>query len=190
MPVGITYSTVRVEIHDARLFAPGGPVYQWAVEVRRDLRVAAKGLAPPTRSMSKWGHKGTGNLREAIRADVYQIGTEQLGIDLYVDEAQAYYAKYVLNGTAYQGTRYIYSTGGWANKKVIDEWYRKGLHKTGPFPVGLAMGPLPPGPGGTFPFHFKVRGQKANPFITDAYWLISRRRRELPRIDFARRGGF
>ena len=85
--------------------------------------------------------------------------------------------------------RYIYSTQGWANKGVIDSWYRKGEQKFGPHPGGrLAMGRVPPGPGGAQPFLYRVKGQRANPFLQDAYGLVQRRHRALPPKRFSRLG--
>jgi len=184
MTLHVTYTTTRIVITDDRLFLPGGDVHEWTQGVKNELLAAARSYAPPGRSMSKHGHNlvATGRLLEAIRANVFQSTTETLGIDLYVDEQAAPYAKYVLGGTAAQGQRFIYSTEGWKDKAVIDSWYRKRQIKgvRALAGLGLIMGPLPPGPGGFHPFHLRVKGQRANPFISDAYTLVRRRHRSLP----------
>ena len=50
------------------------------------------------------------------------------------------------------------------------------------------MGRVPPGPGGAQPFLYRVKGQRANPFLQDAYGLVQRRHRALPPKRFSRLG--
>ena len=99
-------------------------------KTKNELVLAAQHFCPPQRSMSVHGHNlvATGQLLESIFGDVYQVGPEQIGFGF---GARAPQAKYVLKGTGAQGMRYIYSTQGWANKGVIDSWYRKGDRSSG-----------------------------------------------------------
>lgn len=173
-----------IEIHHEILFQKGHDVHDWADTVGRELKMSALEYAPPRRSRSLHGHKGTGALAASIGSEVTLVDPDMLSIMLYVD---ADHAKYVLGGTARNGTGYIYSTAGYANRALVTRLLRRkntkksawAMHEKGDLPRGLFMR-LPPGPGGTKRYHLRVRGQVKNPFMSDAYYVTRLRHSALP----------
>lgn len=167
-----TTRITAIEIHDAKLFAPSGIVYNWARKITTEVKVAAQSKAPPSRSKAKWGTKATGELQRGIKGRVDKAGPKVLDM---VIESTAPHTKYVHGGTAYQGQRYIYSTLGWANKAFVDEVLASGEVAVGEEFKGLFMRLPPPGPR----FLMRVRGQKRNPFLTDGYNEVAKVHRAL-----------
>lgn len=172
-----------LEIHDAKLFAPTGIVYQWARKISKELRVAAQGFAPPNRSHARWNGISTGRLQRGISAKASAVAPKVIDITL---NSSAKHTMHVHGGTAHQGFRYIYSNLGWANKAFVDELANEFAQGGGGLSAddlqslaGLYMR-LPPGPGGRF--HLRVRGQRANPFLVDGYNLVAKSHRSLKGI--------
>lgn len=164
-----------IEIHDAKLFAPTGIVYNWSRRVTREVKEASQTFAPPSRSRARWGSKATGKLKRSIKGRVESRGPKVL--DMIV-EVGVYYGKWVHGGTGRNGTRFIYSTLGAANKQFIAEVIRdQAYYRTAEFP-GLYMKLPPPGP----KFLLRVRGQRANPFLVDGYNLVSKTHQSLKPI--------
>lgn len=161
-----------IEIHDARLFAPKGIVYNWARGVTREVKEAAQGFAPPSRSRARWGTRATGKLKRSISGRVEKRGPKVLDM---IIEAKAPYAKWVHGGTGRNGTRFIYSTLGAANKAFIAEILRGNESFIGEDLSGLYMKLPPPGP----KYVLRVRGQRANPFLVDGFNLVSKKHRSL-----------
>lgn len=175
-----------IEVHGAQLFAPGGDVHQWCTTVADELKVQAIAFAPPRRSMSRRGHVGSGALAASIRSGVHMIGPETLDIEVGAGPVfrtrgggeKRDYTKFVLAGTAYQGYRYIYSTVGWENKAEIDLIMRRILSSRIKFGKGERdrwYMKLPDGK-----FVLRVHGQRKNPFLSDAYYAVSRIHSALP----------
>jgi hypothetical protein len=163
-----------IEIHDARLFVPGGDAYDWVKGVTRETKTAAKALAPPHRSFARWPRSGTGELNRSIYGRVTSRGkilNAEIG-------ASADHAVYVLGGTAFQGQRFIYSRLGWVNKSRVDaiaEGIRRQVRGGAQIErggdrirKGWAMGVRPGAGFGKSP-RLRVKGQIANPFLTDGY---------------------
>ena len=176
-----------ITVHGAQLFAPGGDVNQWCHGVARELEGAAIRFCPPNRSMSRRGHVGTGQLLGTIRSGVNTEAPEVLSIEVGAGPAfrqarrgaKKDYTKFVLGGTAYQGYRYIYSTVGWQNKAEIDLIMRRVLTSRIRFEKGSRDNwymKLPDG------FALRVHGQKKNPFLSDAYYAVSRIHSALPHL--------
>lgn len=169
--VSFTYIEFDVaEIHDEVLFAPGGDIYEWTHDVASELQGAARRGAPPLRSHSRWGHRGTGRLAAGI------TGRATTGITKTVDivlNSSAPYTMYVHGGT--RGP--IYSNLGWLNRITVDSLVEHGDTKFKPpaSMTGLFMS-LPPsaGAGGSHRFHMVVSGQAPNPFLARAFNQIAR----------------
>ena len=173
----------EVSIHsDHLLYLPGGDVWEWCEGVANELKTTARAFCPPNRSYSKWGHKGTGATLASIKSGVVPTGAERLTITLSADSPGA---PYLIGGTALDGAGWIYSDAGWIMRKKIASVSRRksslatkaaqaefaGLHMT-----------LPPGKG---PIRqLRVRGQKKNPFITDAYDSVRYHHSALPELAF------
>lgn len=177
-----------IEVNGSRLFMPGGDVNNWCHEVGTELRLAAIRFCPPNRSMSRRGHVATGKLAATIAADVSIEAPEVLSISLgagpvFREERggrKRNYTPFVLGGTAYQGYRYIYSTVGWENKAEIDLIMRRIAFNRRRFGKGERDGWYMKLPGGQFAL--RVHGQRKNPFLSDAYHLVSRTHSALPRV--------
>jgi len=184
MPVGVLGPIL---IDGSRLFIPGGDVHQWCTRVADEMKTAAVGFAPPNRSMSRRGHVGSGKLAASIRSGVTIEAPEILSIELTAGPVfrdarggiKKDYTEFVLQGTAYQGYRYIYSTVGWQNKREIDLIMRRVLLSRVRFEKGSRdrwYMKLPDG------FALRVHGQRKNPFLSDAYYATRRLHSALPRL--------
>jgi hypothetical protein len=177
-----------IVIESAPLFVPkSGDVWQWCEQVSRRLKLFAKANAPPNRTMSRTGRNyATGALQAGIGSKVVIVGPKQLDVWLW---SRGEHMTYVLGGTANQGRNYIYSRLGYANRKEISSWFRQrqlGGIRGAEF-QGLTMGPLSPRyPGNAF--QLRVHGQKANPYLQDAYVETQRFHSSLPAKRFARSG--
>lgn len=194
MTVGFTDVTVNVD--STVLFVPGGDVNDWCVKVMSFMAINARRYAPPSRSNARWPRASTGNLQRSIRGRVYMGGTRTVNMSL---TASAPYVAYVHDGTAYQGYRYIYTTLGWLSKAQIDSRFRRmfsadrnasGQFVSRPDEQGWWM-PISPGhtpfagpAGHATNYKLRVRGQAANPFLTDAYVTTARRFSSLPKKRF------
>jgi hypothetical protein len=183
----VQFELQQIVINSAPLFVPPrGDVWQWCEGIKRELKKFAVAFAPPNRSRAARGRiYATGDLVRQIDSAVTIEGAERLDIWVW---SGGPHAKYVLGGTASQGTRYIYSTAGYANRKVIAQWFKQrqigGIRET--IGQGLVMGPLPPGPGNAY--QLRVHGQVANPYLQDAYTVVQSGHRSLPPKRFQRSG--
>jgi hypothetical protein len=126
--------------------------------------------------MARRGEWATGALLASIDSAVEQEDLHSLNIWLWTTSP---HAKYVLEGTAFQGNRYIYTTHGWANKTVVDGWIRHRQFTMDRGQHGFVM----PVRG---KMYLRVHGQRANPFLSDAYASVQRKSRSLPRLMFKR----
>src|SRR5215467_5348298 len=119
--VDFVTEVVAVEVHPSTLFNKGHEVYDWCHDINRQMEVATKALAPVGRSREYRGPKAPahagGELRRKICASMRRLGPEQIEMTI---TSGAPYTKFVHGGTAFQGTRYIYSTAGWRNKRAVD----------------------------------------------------------------------
>ena len=162
--------------HPDPLFAPGGDVSRWSAQITREVKMAARLLAPPIRSTSKYGRRSSGAMRKSITGKSRRRGRLLMSGDVSVN---VYYAKWVLGGTAHQGRRYIYSTAGWANKAEVDAMAnrvaRGGKAHEDDIERGLYMRLPLTGYGGKRAYHLRVHGQRANPFLTDGYNVVAHR---------------
>lgn len=163
------------------LFVPGGDVYDWVEKRTNGVGRKARELCPPGRSMRRptTRYVSTGALRRSIRTTTkvegtrLDVGTISVGP---VDQGGGNYVEHVLGGTAYQGHRYIYSHRGYAHKAIIDSVIsRRGVSALGrvapaDLPVAWAMRFRTDGGR-----HWRVHGQRSNPFLTDAWNAIARR---------------
>jgi hypothetical protein len=183
----VYFSDMQVVVDSASLFMdpPNQDVLEWTNTVARELKAKAVLYCPPNRRNlrvgSYQGRTSSGALRNSISTFVYNYGdVHVLSIDLSADTD---YALFVHEGTAFQGQRYIYSNKGFAQKAAIDRAYQRG-EKLGKGFKGLRMGPLPAlGPYSNY--QLRVHGQKANPFLTDAYTAVRRVHTGLPAKRFA-----
>src|SRR5262245_21815746 len=117
---GVQITTTSIVIHSEELFRPPtGDVWTWCETIGGRLSQEAKAHAPPKRSFSRWGGWATGRMQAGIGATADAIGAKNIEIVCW---SAAPYSKYVLKGTAHNGRRYIYTTLGWANRAVVDEW--------------------------------------------------------------------
>jgi hypothetical protein len=178
---------VITDMHPETLWEPGHEIYDWAEEIRRDLEVLTKGVAPggafgEKYSTARYPRIGTGRLNAGISASMTRTGPQS--IDMAVTSS-APYTMYVHGGTAYQRGGYIYSNLGWANKATIDALMAARLSRpkisTNRFETGQRIGSviparmrglfmsLPPGGGQYWRYHMRVRGQRANPFLIRGY---------------------
>lgn len=179
----VVYTSTAVQINSAQLFAPTGDVGQWAGRIATQLRMTAKGYAPPRRSFARHGTWATGRMQRGIEGRAYWDGRKDYDIIL---SSSAPYTKYVHQGTASQGKNYIYTSKGYANRKVIAEWIKNKQLNFEKGEKGLVM------PVTRVPFkgalYLRVKGQKANPFLTDAYYTVQSKHRSLPKLEFKRYG--
>jgi hypothetical protein len=173
----------EVVIHsEDLLFMPGGDVWEWCEGIADELKTTARAYCPPNRSYSKWRHKGTGATLASIKSGVVPSGPERLTINLSADSDGA---PYLIGGTAMDGAGWIYSDAGWIFRKKIASVSRRrsslstkkaqqefaGLHMTLPRGIGPVL-------------QLRVRGQRKNPFITDAYDSVRYHHDALPELAF------
>lgn len=209
MPVTLTTRTGFVQVNSDPLWAQGGDVATWAEVVTREMVTWATKYCPPNRQTGREVYKllrkvqSTGALLASIEAGIDRIGRRQIAGAVAagaVNDRGINYAKYVLEGTMNQGrSGYIYTTKGYGMKGDIDHWVNSGFFEFGPNEKGLTMN-LPvasglfltsdaradPGTHHRNNLIMRVRGQKANPFLTDAYIKTALRHSALPRKRFKR----
>lgn len=178
MPVSVGYTTNRIVVNSGEVFEQGGAVHQWASGVSRDMERRAIALAPPARSHARWGTWATGKLAAAMYREIYESGPGRF-VNFEVGNRSPH-AKYVHDGTAYQGTRYIYTNLGWANKQLVDSWVKSKFFEGTSDDAGMWM-PVTRVPGITLYF-LRVHGQRANPFLQDAYAVTRQFHSGLPKI--------
>src|SRR5262245_8272578 len=175
----LTFVDVRLVVDSTRLFVPGGDVYQWSVKVSQEIKSLAITYAPPTRSHARRGSFSHGHLRSTIRKSTRTAGPRQVTFEVSAHAVNARgqrYDQFVHEGTAYQGYRYIYSDAGWAEKPLVDSYVRYGLYRLAASEWWM---PIPP-----IGYALRVHGQRANPFITDAYTDTTRIHDALPKKRF------
>lgn len=190
-------SEIWIEIHSAFLFEPGGDVWEWCDDRAGDISYWASVYCPPTRSMARRRRPSTSFLVNSIYYQTYPTGPKMIGFDV---GATAPYAIYVHEGTANQGNNYIYTKAGFAQKGVVDKWIKSGRYrdaKSGNWLVlpGFSLLPTTKLEKGTTPFPswnyvLRVRGQRANPFLSDAYSTVARDHPALPRMRAHKHGMF
>jgi len=209
MPISLTVQTGFVQVNSDPIWGPGDDVAVWVEAVTREMVTWAMKFCPPNRSAGREQYKllrkgqSTGQLLSSIEAGIDRLGTRQWGGAVAagaVNSQGANYAKYVLEGTMNQGRAgYIYTTEGFAQKAAVDEAVERGFFEFMAGESGLVMN-LPPAPGlfltsdkradpGTkheVNLIMRVRGQKANPFLTDAYIKTAMRHSGLPKKRFRR----
>lgn len=177
MPVTVSYSTERIIVNTQEVFAQGGAVHIWATGVSKELEKVTGDLMPPNRTEARWGTWATGRLRASLYREVFALPpAHEVQFEVGV---RAPYAKYVHDGTGHGGQRFIYTHQGWANKNLVDSWVRQGFFEGSDADQGMWM-PVTRVPGLTRYF-LRVRGQKANPFLDDAYRVVRYRHPGLPR---------
>jgi len=167
-----------IELHTQVLFLPGGSVREWSRVVTKEIETAAKAKAPPFRSYARWPSRATGRLNRSIRGRLNRTTVRILRADVYV---RVPYAKYVLGGTANNGTGLIYSTAGYGARGEISDHME--------FLVDLAMQgenygqeqlrddpDIPDDWWMRTPWGPKlvVSGQRKNPFLRDGYNEVAR----------------
>lgn len=200
MAITLTLERAKVQVNSDPLWTDTGQVNAWVEGVGRELYGWSVKYCPPNRTSSRkydFLRKGqsTGILLASIRQQTARVGDRKIWAAV---SAGAPHAKYVLEGTVNQGrSGYIYTTKGFFNKGLIDSWIDDGIFEFGKGESGLVMW-LPPAPGleslsGLIPgtrhqnnLFMRVRGQKANPFLTDAYTEVQRRHAALPSKRFKR----
>lgn len=203
MPVTLTMQRGVVLVNSDPLWGTGGDVNVWATSVTEQMLLWAEKFCPPNRSAGREQYallrktQSTGILLASIRGETRRIGNRQIS---GVVAAGAPHAKYVLEGTVNQGrSGYIYTTEGFARKAEVDHFVENRFFEFGKGEKGLVMW-LPPAPGlflttnrradpGTQHRNnlaMRVRGQKANPFLTDAYVRTAREHPSLPSKRFKR----
>lgn len=161
MPVAVLSKTV---IFDAPLYVPGGMVNRWVSGVAAEFKRYAVAEAPIRE----------GTLKRGIRASRgRQVGRRRVEANI---ASTAPHSLFVIEGTAYQGRRYIYSRLGWANKEAVDRVARsvRAGDKAGVHP-GWYMTLPPPGKR----FHLRVHGQRRNNFMFRAWDLTAARHSSL-----------
>ena len=171
-------TTTALEVDTGVLFQQGGSVHRWGRDVKNELTEHVHGFAPPRHSEARHGTWARGHLQASIYGQLSVIeATRFIAIDV---GARVPYAKYVHNGTGANGTRYIYTDRGWANKDVVDSWIRGRQFAASSDEAGMYM------PITRIPFKtryvLRVRGQKRNPFIQKAYYLTRLNHDSLPRL--------
>jgi hypothetical protein len=182
-----------VDIHPEELWEPGHIVYDWCVEIGRELKVATRAFTPHDgkNSEARWPRTSTGRLLASVYTIGHRTGPESYNLEF---GAGMHYAAWVHGGTAFQRGGYIYSNLGYANRAFIDAnvgaWktgnqegqrYDLGSGKYGilPIPRGMFLS-LPPGGGHSRRYHLRVRGQRANPFLVKAWRTVHFRHEGLP----------
>lgn len=172
-----------ITVDSTQLFVPSGDVYDWVEKVCRQVQREARELCPPGRSRrrptTRYVNKNVlrGSIRSRTRAAGRRLDAGFVSVGP-ADQGGGDYTDFVLGGTAYQGTRYIYSHRGFANKAIIDAVIsRRGVRVMG---LG-SVGPKDLQGNWVMRFrtdggrHFRVHGQKRNPFLFLAYNRIARR---------------
>jgi hypothetical protein len=165
MAGGITFDSelTIIELHSGILFVPGGDVHRSFQHVKNELVQWTHEFAPPRRSEARWGTWSRGALQASIYGNLYTLADHTLGVEA---GARVPYAKYVHNGTA-QETGYIYTTAGFANAAIVDSWIDnrqlRGSADDSGFWMPITRIPL------KTKYFLRVRGQKANPFLHNAY---------------------
>lgn len=176
MEVVFTSEVTFIEVHSHLLFVPGGDVHRWGASLARELEGLIHELAPPNQSEARWGTWSRGFLQTTIFGRI----TEGAGNTLNIDGgARAPYAKFVHEGT--EGIEgYIYTTAGASNVGVVDSWVDNRQFRGSAADREFWM-PITRIPGKT-QYVLRVRGQKANPFVTNAYRVLRGRHSSLPRL--------
>ena len=173
-------STVII-VNSGEVFEQGGAVHRWASFVSKEMKSAAVAFAGPVNSKARRVRPRTGELEGSIQSLVYADPGNIVHFDVWAD---APHAKYVHNGTAYQGRRYIYTTLGYANKGIVDGWIKADQFHMGKGEKGFVM-PLPVNSSIADQHLFmKVRGQLPNPFLINAYAITRRKHPGLPKQRF------
>lgn len=173
-----------ISIDSTLLFVEGGPVHEAFSEVLEELVTGIRIRVPPARSTAPAGAGwSTGRLASAVYGDITLLDDRDIGLEAGADTP---YAKFVHDGTAAQGTRYIYTTEGWAQKAAVDAWIKGGKKPGGAQPGWMMPITRVPFAYGSHGFHARVHGQRANPFVTDAYAAVARRHPMLPAKRFSR----
>lgn len=171
MPRAVTigYADMRIIVDTSVCFAPGGNVNLWFQRRRNDIERVAHDFAPPNRTEARWGTWSRGNLQRSF----YSHNTQGARTIDFVVGNSAPYARYVHDGTALQGKGYIYTDAGFAQKSVVNKWIKLKQFTASADEAGFYM-PVTRIPFKT-KFMLRVHGQKANPFLSDAYNLVARR---------------
>lgn len=188
MPI-LNWSSSHFHIDSTLLFIPGGDVNDWCTQRTVELKTMAIEKAPPNRSSSRFYQalrksQSTGRLAAAITGSTGMVGDRIITMRLGVREEMAPHADYVLGGTARNGTGYIYTPLGYANYQLITAAVMSRNFKMYKGEKGWVLN-LPE----TYHeqhLYLRVKGQRANPFITDAYAAVARVHTALPRVTFGR----
>jgi hypothetical protein len=167
VPVELT----RVVVVDQHLYTGTGLVHRWLSRVGNNLYHNIVAEAPIRE----------GTLKAGIEQDFVQHeGTLRILSTSVASTAP--HTKYVIEGTAGNGTGYIYSDGGWANRGLVDRlagMRRDVLFRTareqGIDTTGMWMAIDDGGPR----FHLRVHGQRANNFMLAGYNRTARTHRAL-----------
>lgn len=162
------------DIHPEQLWEPGHEIYDWCAMIGQELVKAAKATAPGGNAYStaRWPRVGTGRLKAEIGLFSHRTGETSYEIIL---GSNAPYTMYVHGGTAFQRGAYIYSRVGFLHKAEIDAIGGGSFAPWTPIFARPTIGDgwfmkLKPGGGNlTIPYHLRVRGQRANPFLVRAY---------------------
>jgi hypothetical protein len=162
-----------IEIHSQVLFLPSGSVYKWTDRVGREIATSCK--AESLHSEARRPRTRTGKMTRSIKKEKIKgtLAAKTLSCNVSVNVR---YAKYVLGGTANNGSGYIYSRAGWPNRTKITGYITRVRHaRESNSDIDLPDTPdnwwmsTPYGP------YMRVRGQKANPFMTRGYNLVARK---------------
>lgn len=176
-----------IDVNSTGLFLPEGEVYDWVEKVTRSVGREARLLCPPLRSKRTTSrYVPTGRLRASIKTKTRMDGTRldvgTISVGPAIDPLDKHhhdYSTFVLGGTAYQGMRYIYSREGYAHKAIIDAV----IGRRGIVNIGLGQGIRPKDMQGRWAMrfrtdggrHFRVHGQKRNPFLFEAHNKVALR---------------
>ena len=182
MVQGVTVTHTQVSVDSTVLFhPPKGDVWTFFEKVGVEFRGLARNLAPPRRSAARHGTWSLGRMTKTIYASAGAIGAKTIEVSVGTTSP---HALYVLRGTGAQGRRFIYTDLGWANKSTVDLWIKQGQFQASSSETGFYM-PVTRIPGKTS-YLLRVKGQRPNPFLTDAYTLLRRRHSSLPLVSFDR----
>lgn len=160
------YVVTTVVVTDERLYLPGGSVHRWAHQVERELVAAARIHAPVNKRVNK-GYNSPGPpgyLKEHISGSVGNTSLRTFQTTISVD---APYAQAVIKGTGRIQSRSAQGAGGRFTPLRDENGKRLG---------GMV---LPPNFGIGRLLRRSVRGQRANPFLTEAFTDVSRRHSSL-----------
>lgn len=169
-----------INVDSRVLFIPSGDVYEWVSKRTREIGRKTRELCPPGRSMARHNrYRSKGVLRASIRTRTTFNGVRldfgQISVGP-ADQGGGDYVGHVLGGTAFQGRRYIYSNAGFSHKAIIDSIItRRGvaaLGRAAPSDLPIAWAMHFRTDGGR---HWRVHGQRSNPFLSDAYNAVARR---------------